>query len=53
MYVDVPADQLLPELEKGIKKQMEDVMLGEKKKVVIEKLEWTKKGIRVWIQTKK
>ena len=50
MHVDVPSEQLLPEMEKSIREMMSNIMVGEKKKVVIEKIEWTEKGLRVWIQ---
>jgi hypothetical protein len=50
MHVDVPSEQLLPDMEEGIKRMVENLMSGEKKKVVVEKVEWTEKGLRVWIQ---
>jgi len=53
MFDDVPAEQILPELEKSLLENMKKLMANEKKKIVVERLEWTEKGIRVWIHTKK
>lgn len=47
-YVDIPSEQLLPEIEKGIKEHMEKTM-----PVTIKEIKWTAEGLRVWIQTKK
>ena len=53
MHIDIPSDKLLPEFEKGIKEYMSKIMTGETKKVVVDKVEWTAEGIRLWIQTEK
>ena len=50
MFVDIPSDKILPDIEKGIIDNMKIMMQHEDKKVVIEKIEWTPEGIRVWIQ---
>ena len=50
MFVDIPSDKILPDLEESLKTNMKEMMVNEEKKVVIEKIEWTAEGIRLWIQ---
>lgn len=49
MFIDIPSDKLLPELEKGIRDQMEKVLTSETGYVGVDKVEWTAKGLRVWM----
>ena len=44
-YIDIPSEQLLPEVEKAIKQQLEQVTLPEGKKIIIERVKWTAEGL--------
>ena len=52
-YIDIPSDQLLPEIEKAITEQIGNVTLPENQKIVISDIKWTAEGLRVWILTGK
>jgi len=53
MFIDIPSEKLLPELEKGIREQIEKVMLPEVGYLGVDRLEWTAEGLRVWMLTGK
>lgn len=53
MFIDIPSDKLLPDIRKSVEEQLKHVMLPEMGYLKIEKIDWTEKGLRVWIQTEK
>jgi len=50
MIIDIPSKDILPQLEEGVKEMLDKLPI---KIVDIEKIEWTKEGLRVWTQKKK
>jgi hypothetical protein len=53
MHIDIPSDKILPKLLESIQEQMKEVVLPGNKKMDIDTVEWTEKGLRVWIVTEK
>jgi len=51
MFVDIPSDAILPEISPGIKEMMKTTMEGESKKIVVESIEWTQEGLRLYFTT--
>jgi hypothetical protein len=51
VHIDIPSTDILPEIEKSVKEQFKDIVIPGIDKVVVERLEWTAEGIRLWIQS--
>ena len=49
-YVDIDKAQILPELEKSIKKQVNQQLAMMPTNVSIDRVEWAENGIRVWLE---
>ena len=50
--IDVPSAIIMEQFGPEIKKSLEEAELPNNEKMVVEKIEWTKKGLRVWVNTK-
>jgi len=48
--VIIPSKELLPKIEEGIRNTLKSLPM---EKIEIEKMEWVKEGIKVWIQKEK
>lgn len=53
MFIDIPSDKLIPEIQKSVEEQLKQAMIPEIQVIKIEKIDWTEKGLRVWILTEK
>jgi hypothetical protein len=51
MFVDIPSDAILPEISPGIKEMMKNTMENESKKIIIDTIEWTAEGLRIYFTT--
>lgn len=49
-YIDIPKEQLLELIEKGLTEQLAASGIAELKNFKVDKLEWTLDGIRIWTQ---
>lgn len=48
-YIDIPSEQMLPDMEAGIKEQLKDVKIPGVEDIKVEKIEWTAEGLRIWM----
>jgi len=50
--IDVPSAIIMEQFGPAIRESLEQAELPNNEKMVVERIEWTKKGLRVWVTTK-